>query len=149
MILKIYISIPGPIASSNTDALWAHYAIFLPPYGSVCNVRNKKQCGASRISQSLVGPLLGRKWKPAWQRVPSNGPTSDCEMQLAPNCLSFLKWWMYDMHIILAMFFLPYRCTPQVSHWSYADCLDHKVYKSPGNITCIHWNSCSTKIPLL
>ena len=27
--------------------------------------RNEKQSGASHISQSLVGPLLGTKWQPA------------------------------------------------------------------------------------
>ena len=27
-------------------------------------VRNEKQAGASYISQSLVGPLLGTKWRP-------------------------------------------------------------------------------------
>ena len=74
-----------------------NYEVFLVDhisFAGICHFRNDQQSGASRISQSLVGPLLGTKWRPAWRRVPSNCPTSDCEMRLAPDCFSFLKWWM-------------------------------------------------------
>ena len=56
--------------------------------------RNKKQSGASRISQSLVGPLQGTRCQAGRHFVPSNGPISNCEMRLAPDCFSFLKEWM-------------------------------------------------------
>ena len=48
----------------------------------------------SQLTESLVGPLLGTKWQPAWWRIPGNSPTSDCEMRLAPDGFSFPKWWI-------------------------------------------------------
>ena len=54
--------------------------------GSICHFRNKKWSGMSCISQSL----LGMHRQAGCHFVPSNSPTSDCKMRLAPVCFSFL-----------------------------------------------------------
>ena len=43
------------------------------------------------IRQSLIGLLLGTCHQAGRNFIPSNGPRSDCEMQLAPDYFSFLK----------------------------------------------------------
>ena len=58
----------------------------------LCNTKrlNEKQSWTSRISQSLEGPLLGMR-QAGSHFVPSNGPTSDCEMRLTPDCFSLAR----------------------------------------------------------
>ena len=48
----------------------------LPMWPSIRHFRNEKQFGASRILQSLVGPLLGMRRQAGHHFVPSNGITS-------------------------------------------------------------------------
>ena len=58
----------------------------------IFHFRNEKHSGVSRISRSFVGPILGTCRQAGHHFVPSNGPTSDCEVRLAPYCFPFLKW---------------------------------------------------------
>ena len=51
---------------------------------------NKNVSGANAISWLPVGPLLGTK-EIRSHILPSNVPTSDCEVRVAPDVFSFLK----------------------------------------------------------
>ena len=66
------------------------------------HLRNKKQSGASHISQSLVGLLLGTKWRPAWWRVPSNSATSDWDLTF-PRLLLIYKGANWDWGVLLSV----------------------------------------------
>ena len=54
----------------------------------------EKKTGAGVLSQWLVGSLLKDRLKS--HEVPSNDPTSDCEMRLAPDFFTFLKCRLHE-----------------------------------------------------
>lgn len=54
--------------------------------------RNEKKSKVNHISGSLVEPLLLTIWLLVFRFVPINGPINDCEMRLAADFFSFLKW---------------------------------------------------------
>ena len=62
------------------------FSLILDLGDAIRHFRNEKQSGASRISQSLVGQFLESRRQAGRHFVPSNGPTSDCEMRFAPDC---------------------------------------------------------------
>lgn len=55
----------------------------------ICHLRNEKKPGESVISQWLVGPFLGTKWKMRGY-VLCSIPRNDCEIRLAPDFLSYI-----------------------------------------------------------
>ena len=56
--------------------------------------------------------LLGTRNQAGRHFVPSDGPTRDCEIRLAPHCFSFLKWQIGHKPFLFLPFILTYTYFP-------------------------------------